>query len=154
VKENIRLFIFKRNTDLQYEYDGIIYNEPDLITRIYDESLRYESSLRKDFINDTLISYGIRMDMKKSSERKLAFFFGVGFLLMLMVITLFYPNPTTFQYTFWRIILALAGGGFTAFVPGFLTVEISTWIRAGGALATFAVIYFFEPAKLVANLPQ
>ena len=33
-------------------------------------------------------------------------------------------------------------------LPGFLTVDVPKVVRAGGALAAFAVIYFFNPASL------
>src|SRR5258706_2185902 len=36
-------------------------------------------------------------------------------------------------------------------IPGFLQVTISGWVRAGGALGVFMVIYFSNPAGLVAT---
>jgi len=49
-----------------------------------------------------------------------------------------------------RTILALAGGGVAAVIPGSLeiTVKLGTKLalRAGGALAVFVVLYFWLPA--------
>jgi hypothetical protein len=86
--------------------------------------------------------------MSKSVERYLAFGFGVVFVVVLLVLATRYPNPTPFQYTVFRIVLALASGGVAAMIPGFLAVEISTWLRAGGALAVFVIVYFYSPAGL------
>lgn len=66
----------------------------------------------------------------------------------MLSISIALPYPTDFQLLTFRITLALAAGGITAMLPGFLSVEISNYIRAGGALASFVVIYFFNPAML------
>ena len=50
-----------------------------------------------------------------------------------------------------RIVLALASAGIATFVPGFLRLKIKNWLSAGGALAVFAIVYFFSPATLVVN---
>ncbi|MDV3458381.1 hypothetical protein RZN05_15390 [Sphingomonas sp. HF-S4] len=66
------------------------------------------------------------------------------------VSAIFFPEPTSYQYTVFRIILALAAAGFASFLPGFLHVRLNTGIRAGGALAAFVIVYFFAPAALTA----
>ena len=47
-------------------------------------------------------------------------------------------------------MLALAGGGVGAVIPGFLDVSMKAGaklaLRAGGALAVFVVLYFWSPA--------
>jgi hypothetical protein len=32
---------------------------------------------------------------------------------------------------------------------GFIEVDVKNWVRAGGAIAVFFVVYFFSPADLV-----
>ena len=86
--------------------------------------------------------------MAKVSERYIAFVFGVVFVIVLLLLAIKFPNPTPFQYTVFRIVLALAAGGVAAMIPGFLTITVSKWLRAGGALAVFAVVYFYSPAGL------
>jgi hypothetical protein len=86
--------------------------------------------------------------MNKSSERIAAFAFGIVFVIVLLVLAVLHPNPTPFQYTVFRIVLALAAGGVAAMIPGFLTLTVSTLLRAGGALAVFAIVYFYSPAEL------
>ena len=86
--------------------------------------------------------------MSKIAERIAAFVFGAVFVTVLLVLAVRFPNPTPFQYTTFRIVLALAAGGVAAMIPGFLAVNVSTWLRASGALAVFAIVYFYSPAEL------
>jgi hypothetical protein len=96
------------------------------------------------------LCYNIQIggEVVKRIERYLAFGFGVVFVIVLLVLATRYPNPTPFQYNVFRIILALACGGVAAMTPGFLTVNISTWLRAGGAIAVFVITYFYSPAGM------
>ncbi|HEY3783537.1 MAG TPA: hypothetical protein VGL56_20840 [Fimbriimonadaceae bacterium] len=79
-------------------------------------------------------------------ERITATACGVAFLAIILVIALFVPNPTGFQYTVFRIVLALSAGGFAGTFSGFLDVEFKNWLKAGGGLAVFVIVYFYVPA--------
>jgi hypothetical protein len=81
-----------------------------------------------------------------------AFAFGAVFVSAILIISLFRPNPTPFEYTVFRIIIALAAAGIGAILPGFLVVKFKNWLRASGALALFIIVYFFAPAA--APLPE
>lgn len=87
--------------------------------------------------------------MNKKTERVLAFGFGIVFVIALLVLALAVPTPTPFQYTIFRVVLALVAAGVAAMIPGFLQVTIPDWLRAGGALAVFVIVYFYNPAALV-----
>ena len=87
--------------------------------------------------------------MTKKLQQILAFVFGVTFVVVLIFLAVAIPDPTSFQYTIFRVILALAASGIAVMIPGFLQVTISNWLRAGGALGVFVVVYFFNPASLV-----
>lgn len=91
------------------------------------------------------------MEASASAESKTweviaAFAFGVVFVVAILIIAFFRPNPTPFEYTVFRIIIALAAAGVGAILPGFLDISFKNWLRAGGALALFVVVYFFAPA--------
>jgi hypothetical protein len=86
-------------------------------------------------------------------ERIATLLFGVGFVSALVILAIVFPSPSPFQYTIFRITLALAAAGIGAFVPGLLHAEIRG-IRAGGALVIFIVVYYFSPASLVAERPS
>jgi hypothetical protein len=79
-----------------------------------------------------------------------AFIFGVVFVAALLAYAVFVPNPTIQQFEIVRIILALAAGGVAAMIPGFLNLQMAPsahlTLRAGGALAVFAIVYFYSPA--------
>ncbi|MBM0105827.1 hypothetical protein JM946_13890 [Steroidobacter sp. S1-65] len=87
--------------------------------------------------------------LTKSQERLLAFAFGVTFVAVMLILAVVVKNPTSYQYTVFRIVLALATAGVAAMIPGFMVAKTSTIIRAGGALAVFAIVYFFSPAGIV-----
>lgn len=87
-------------------------------------------------------------DREKKLEQNLAYFFGVIFIVIILILAIAFPQPTRFQYTVFRIILALAAAGVASVIPGFLQVEVSKFVRAGGAIAVFVVVFFFSPAQL------
>jgi hypothetical protein len=89
--------------------------------------------------------------MSRKAQQITAFAFGVIFLLIILAIAIAFPNPTHFQYTVFRIVLALAASGVAAMIPGFINVSVGPTIRAGGAIAVFVIVYFFSPAQLVSS---
>lgn len=56
-----------------------------------------------------------------------------------------------FQYLIFRLVAALAAGGVVAVMPGFIELKFGQWLRAGGTLAVFAIVYFMNPAVQFAN---
>jgi hypothetical protein len=92
-----------------------------------------------------------QLPMSKAREKLIAVVFGAAFLVALLALAVFFPQPTSFQYTVFRIVLAVAASGFVSMTPGFIEVTVSNWVRGGGALGVFLVVYFFSPAALVAN---
>jgi hypothetical protein len=92
----------------------------------------------------------VAKEHQKAVQRRVAFTFGVVFIVVLLVLALFVPEPSPFQYTVFRIVLALAAAGAAAMIPGFIEFNIPGWLRAGGALAVFIVVFFYNPASLVA----
>ena len=86
--------------------------------------------------------------LSKSAQQSTAFAFGAVLVGLLLGIAFLCPSPTPFQYTVFRIVLALAAAGAAAMIPGFISVEVGAAVRAGGAIAVFVVVYFFSPAAL------
>ena len=85
----------------------------------------------------------------------LAFIFGVTFVTALLALVIFIPDPTPGQFEVIKVILALAAGGVAAIIPGTLTLNLGVGtnlaLRAGGALAVFAVVYFYSPAHWISS---
>lgn len=81
-----------------------------------------------------------------------AFIFGFVFIVALLTLAIAFPKPTPFQYNVFRIVLSLASAGVAATIPGFINIELESTVglivRAGGALAVFVVVFFFNPARL------
>jgi 8-oxo-dGTP pyrophosphatase MutT (NUDIX family) len=82
----------------------------------------------------------------------IAFIFGTAFVVALLVLAIAFPKPTPFQYLVFKITLSLAAAGVAAMIPGFVNVRMDTniglAITAGGALAIFVIVFFFNPAQL------
>ncbi len=76
------------------------------------------------------------------------FSFGAVLILLLLWMVRTRPNPTAAEYTFTRIVLALACSCAAVVVSGFIEVTISGFVKAGGALAVFVIVFFYQPAAL------
>lgn len=94
----------------------------------------------------------VSVDSDKWSDKQIAIVFGIAGVVVMLIIAFFFPTPSPFQYTIFRIVLALVGAGVGATIPGLLAVA-SGPIRASGAIAVFVIVYFFSPAQLLARKP-
>jgi uncharacterized integral membrane protein len=82
-----------------------------------------------------------------------AFAFGVLFIIVLIILAVYFPEPSSFQYLVFRTILALAAGGVVAFVPGSIHINHGKSIRAGGAVAVTVMVWLINPAGLISSCP-
>jgi hypothetical protein len=82
-------------------------------------------------------------------EKITGLIFGLVFVSVLLAINLLIAAPTPSQYATFKTILAVAAAGIGGILAGTLHVEgsLQKWsVRAGGAIALFALVYFFSPA--------
>ena len=82
-------------------------------------------------------------------EKVAGFIFGAVFIVVLLVLAVFIPEPTDTQYATFKIILAVAAAGVGGVLAGFIHVDGTLEqfsVRAGGALALFVIVFFFSPA--------
>lgn len=128
---------------------GTAYANMQRMTKKYLKSSE-SSGIRKMFEDAGLPIYGFKNEardiMSKKLQTLLTFGFGVFFVIVLIVIAFMKPDPSTFQHTIFRTVLAIAGAATVAVFPGFIEVKLGNWLRAGGALAVFVVLYFWIPA--------
>jgi len=86
------------------------------------------------------------------------FVFGVLALSALFAVAILAPDHNALLITISRVTLALACAGIAAIIPGFLDVELGKGainaIRAGGALAVFVLVFFFNPPALIAPVQE
>ena len=87
-------------------------------------------------------------------QRITAVAFGTSFVVVLLIIAIFIPSPTTFQIFVFRVVLSLAAGGVGAIIPGFINVQFKNWLRAGGALALFVLVYQVNPPALISETSE
>jgi|GEM_PF-2170121 len=86
--------------------------------------------------------------MDKLTQQRLALGIGGVLLSVLLVLAAAVPSPTQFQLLVFRTTLALGAAGLAAILPGFLTISVPAWLRAGGSLAVFVIVYKYNPAVL------
>lgn len=114
-----------------------------------------QKSIRKQFEEVGLPVYGFKNEARDymSQKHRIYLSSACGFVLviMMLVISLLRPEPSTFQYSLWRTVTAIAGAGLIAVVPGFIEVKFGRWLRAGGALGVFVILYFYNPALPTAS---
>jgi hypothetical protein len=83
-------------------------------------------------------------------EIVLAFVFGCVALAVVLWLAFRSDSLSSQQFEILRIVVALAGGGVGAVVPGFLDLHLKAGaklaLRAGGASAVFVILYFWSPA--------
>lgn len=87
----------------------------------------------------------------KNWEKVTAFAFGTVFIGVMLSIAFLVPAPTLTQWFVFRVVLALAAAGVGAIIPGLIVVNVSKVVRAGGAIALFVLVYWFNPPKLVVS---
>ncbi len=134
-------------------------NMQRMVVKYLDQSNVEE--IKKLFIKSRLPVYGFNNQakefighMKKSTQIIIAFCFGVVFISVMLILSVAIPYPTDFQLFTFRVTLALAAGGIAAMLPGFMSVEISNYVRAGGALAAFVTVYFLNPPAMTVQNRQ
>lgn len=87
----------------------------------------------------------------KNWEKVTGFAFGTIFIGVLLFIAFLVPAPTVTQWFVCRVVLAIAAAGIASIIPGLIAVKISAVVRAGGAIAVFVVVYWFNPPRLVST---
>lgn len=73
---------------------------------------------------------------------------GIGLLLASVILAFVFNNPNAVQIWVIRVVVALGATLLASVVPGFLNVNISGYITAGGTLAALVIFYCVNPPKL------
>lgn len=75
-------------------------------------------------------------------EKPAAVGFGVAFMVALLALAIFVPNPTAFQYEVFRIVLSVGVAGFAACIPGLINVRLGGVLQAAGPLQYLPLFIF------------
>jgi len=75
------------------------------------------------------------------------FWFSIAAFAVLLAISLFVPGWAQQNNDLSKTLLALAAAGVAATLPGFLNFEVGNTVKAGGALAAFALVFLVNPAR-------
>lgn len=94
------------------------------------------------------------MSFEKRQQKWVACALGLFFVIVMIGIAIVFPSPSPFQYVVFRVVLAIAVAGVAVMIPGLIDIDISTTVRASGAIAVFVIIYFFSPAAILVQSPS
>ncbi|KFG69577.1 DUF4019 domain-containing protein [Microvirga sp. BSC39] len=78
----------------------------------------------------------------------LSFVVGVAIVIFMLGFAIFNPDPTPFSQWVFITVLALAAAGVGAVIPGMLEVQLP-YVKAGGALALFLIVFLMKPAIII-----
>jgi len=85
-------------------------------------------------------------------ERYSVFIFGVTFLSVMIILSIWIPEPTKSQFFTFKLAMALSAAGIGALLPGLLELNIplipTSFIKASGAIGLFIIVWYTDPAKL------
>lgn len=152
--ELIRTGFKKLNIDMDSDPSPTAYaNMQRMCKRHLQKSL--VSQTITQFSNANLPIHGFQVKegftLSPAIRTILAFIFGVVFIVLVICVAIWMPNPSGFQYLIFRLVAALAASGVVVVMPGFIELKLGQWLRAGGTLAVFAIVYFMNPAAQFAN---
>jgi hypothetical protein len=70
---------------------------------------------------------------------------GMAFIVLDIILAYSYSDPPATIYTLYKLIAALGAAGISSGFTGFFSIELSNKIKAGGALAIFACVFYIFP---------
>jgi hypothetical protein len=146
---------FKNAVFHDQQSDSAPSQPPDYAYRLSEDQqvVVQQFFAREMKVNNKISGGGNVKSISQGTERLLAFGFGVVFVVVMLGIALFVPYPSPTQWFTFRVVLALAAAGVGALLPGLISVTAGPYVKAGGALALFVLVYWFNPARLVTSAP-
>lgn len=139
------------NKPLKIKYQGQVVSEIEFLKEIAKEADGYSKETKKFFLEMTKEALNTQRAKEKQNSLFLPWF-GVGLLIVILVITIFIPFPTLFQSGVWWVAFSLGTAACAALIPGFIEFKYQTYIKASGAIAVFCMMYFYLPA--IMNAPK
>lgn len=79
---------------------------------------------------------------------------GVVFFLIILILSIFIPNPTPSQFFIFRGGFSISLAAISAIIQGLLTIDSRFQkfsIRATGAIAVFVIVWLINPPALIAS---
>ena|ERR1700733_11618965 len=112
-----------------------------------------ENALRQNLLRNPFYAWLSKVSetfpMFNLPNDKVAIVSGLVFLVTMLAIALFVPQPSPFQYFVFRSVLAIAAAAFATAIPGILDLKMGNWLKASGALAVLVLVFLVNPASLV-----
>lgn len=88
---------------------------------------------------------------KSTTNSNWPIYIGIGLVILITLLIIFIPCPSSAQYEVFHAILALCIAGLGAIIPGFLKVEYKGLLQAGGAMGLFVLVFWGGPDLPIAE---
>ena len=82
------------------------------------------------------------------------FIVGVVLIIIIVFVTKIDKNPSPIAAFAYRVVIAIAAALIATGIPGVINVHISQGITAGGAIAVFVIVYWFNAAQIEPKPPK
>lgn len=129
---------------LKFSYDGRLATEVDILAEAYKRAEDFPSDIRKKYLKQIDRTFSNHRMQNKFQGIFLPII-GVVFLAGILYLAYFTPFPSAFQSGVMWIVLSLGAAGFAFLIPGFIEFKYQNYLKAGGAIAVFCLMYFFSP---------
>lgn len=142
------------NLDNAKQILRILADQAEIAQSANDLKRRVEAAMRGDLQERDpfvarLMEILEKIVMFNLPNDKVAIVSGGVFIVTMLVIALFVPQPSPFQYFVFRSVLSISAAAFATAIPGILNINMGNWLKAGGALAVLVLVYLVNPASLV-----
>ncbi|MCC8425793.1 MULTISPECIES: hypothetical protein [unclassified Mucilaginibacter] len=129
---------------LKFSYNGGLATEVDIVAEAFKRVESLPADVRTEYINQIKQTFS-NYRMRSKFQTIFLPIIGVVFLVGILYLAYFTPFPTAFQSGVFWLVLSLGAAGFASLIPGFIEFKYQKFLRAGGALAVFCLMYFFSP---------
>ncbi|MDL0433990.1 hypothetical protein QPM17_22880 [Marinobacter sp. TBZ242] len=121
-----------------------------------DQWQQLEALYKENSLPTAGFEYAGAQDLNTTPKWQLITGLSVGllFALIVLVLAIFIPNPTSTQFFIFRGVFAISLAAIAAIIPGLLNVESRFQkfsIKATGAIAVFVIVWLLNPPALVGS---
>ena len=134
---------------LRYNVGGSELSRLDAMKYYCDLAENYSEPTKAAFLNMINAEFSNDQDMDNSKTKFQTVgvpIIGIFLLLIILYITIFTPYPSQFQSSIFWVILSLAAAMSAVMITGNIHFAYGNFVKAGGAIAVFCIMYFFVPS--------
>lgn len=141
------------NDGLRYRTSSGIKSSLDLMQEAYARCEGMDDKTKDAYLDNLGKTFSSER-MKDKFHTIVMPTFGLLLLVAMIFIAFFNPFPSAYQISAYSIGIAIFAAIGAALIPGYLEIKKDGWLRAGGGLGIFVLIYFFQPETFATVSPN